>query len=158
MYIHYQSGYKCDDAREIISAPIIHHPSSHPHRFDQLETVPIALLQLLVSFYHYKAWYFRRWKPSLYTSLRLMFANHFNTIIGLDLIQLWLIQNSSSCESVTITINSCLLVSRLALSQPQMSTSKSHYYQQSVGQYGLVSGAHLWPATNFSFSLRFSFG
>jgi hypothetical protein len=36
------------------------------------------------------------------------------------------------------------------------SQSKSHYDRQSVGQV-LVSGAHLGPATNFSFSLRFSF-
>jgi hypothetical protein len=35
--------------------------------------------------------------------------------------------------------------------------SKSHYDRQSVGQSVLVSGAHLGPATNFSFSLRFSF-
>jgi hypothetical protein len=35
--------------------------------------------------------------------------------------------------------------------------SKSHYDRQSVGQSILVSGAHLGPATNFSFSLRFSF-
>jgi hypothetical protein len=37
------------------------------------------------------------------------------------------------------------------------SKSKSHYDRQSVGQAVLVSGAHLGPATNFSFSLRFSF-
>jgi hypothetical protein len=30
------------------------------------------------------------------------------------------------------------------------------YDRQSVGQSVLVSGAHLGPATNFSFSLRFS--
>jgi hypothetical protein len=36
------------------------------------------------------------------------------------------------------------------------SKSKSHYDRQSVGQSVLVSGAHLGPATNFSFSLRFS--
>jgi hypothetical protein len=35
--------------------------------------------------------------------------------------------------------------------------SKSHYDRQSVGQSVMVSGAHLGPATNFSFSLRFSF-
>jgi hypothetical protein len=35
--------------------------------------------------------------------------------------------------------------------------SKLHYDRQSVGQSVLVSGAHLGPATNFSFSLRFSF-
>jgi hypothetical protein len=34
---------------------------------------------------------------------------------------------------------------------------KIHYDRQSVGQSVLVSGAHLGPATNFSFSLRFSF-
>jgi hypothetical protein len=37
------------------------------------------------------------------------------------------------------------------------SKSKSHYDLQSVGQSVLVSGAHLRPATNFSFSWRFSF-
>jgi hypothetical protein len=36
------------------------------------------------------------------------------------------------------------------------SKSKSHYDLQSVGQSVLVSGANLGPATNFSFSLRFS--
>jgi hypothetical protein len=36
------------------------------------------------------------------------------------------------------------------------SKSKSHYDRQSVGQSGLVSGAHLGPAANFSSSLRFS--
>jgi hypothetical protein len=35
--------------------------------------------------------------------------------------------------------------------------SKSHYDRQSVGQSVLTSGAHLGPATNFSFPLRFSF-
>jgi hypothetical protein len=35
--------------------------------------------------------------------------------------------------------------------------SKSHYERQSVGQSVLVSGAHLGPATNFSFSLSFTF-
>jgi hypothetical protein len=35
--------------------------------------------------------------------------------------------------------------------------SKSHYDRQSVGQSVLVSGAHLGPLTNFSFSLRLSF-
>jgi hypothetical protein len=34
---------------------------------------------------------------------------------------------------------------------------KSHYDRQSVGQSVLVLGAHLGPATNFSFSLRFYF-
>jgi hypothetical protein len=38
-----------------------------------------------------------------------------------------------------------------------ISNSKSHYERQSVGQSVLVSGAHLGPATNFSFFLRFSF-
>jgi hypothetical protein len=37
------------------------------------------------------------------------------------------------------------------------SKSKSHYDRQSVGQFVLASGAHLGPATNFSFSLKFSF-
>jgi hypothetical protein len=37
------------------------------------------------------------------------------------------------------------------------SKSRSHYERQSVGQSFLVSGVHLGPATNFSFSLRFSF-
>jgi hypothetical protein len=37
------------------------------------------------------------------------------------------------------------------------SKPKSHYDRQSVGQSILVSGTHLGPATNFSFSLRFSF-
>jgi hypothetical protein len=32
---------------------------------------------------------------------------------------------------------------------------KSQYGQQSVGQSVLVSGAHLGPVTNFSFSLKF---
>jgi hypothetical protein len=36
------------------------------------------------------------------------------------------------------------------------SKSKSHYDRQSVGKSVLVSGAHLGPATNCSFSLRFS--
>jgi hypothetical protein len=35
------------------------------------------------------------------------------------------------------------------------SKSKSHYDRQSVGQSVLVSGAHLGPATNFTFSLKF---
>jgi hypothetical protein len=35
--------------------------------------------------------------------------------------------------------------------------SKSHYDRQSVGQFVLVPGDHLGPATNFSISLRFSF-
>jgi hypothetical protein len=35
------------------------------------------------------------------------------------------------------------------------SKSQSHYDRQSVGQSVLVSGAHLGPATNFSFSLKF---
>jgi hypothetical protein len=34
------------------------------------------------------------------------------------------------------------------------SKSKSHYDRQSVGQSVLVSGVHLGPATNFSFSLK----
>jgi hypothetical protein len=34
---------------------------------------------------------------------------------------------------------------------------KSHYDRQSIGQSVLVLGAHLGPATNFSFSLRFSY-
>jgi hypothetical protein len=33
---------------------------------------------------------------------------------------------------------------------------KLNYDRQSVGQSVLVSGAHLGPATNFSFSLKFS--
>jgi hypothetical protein len=37
------------------------------------------------------------------------------------------------------------------------SKSKSHYDQQSVGESVLMSGAHLRPVTNFSFSLRLSF-
>jgi hypothetical protein len=37
------------------------------------------------------------------------------------------------------------------------SKSKSHYDRQSVGQSVMVSGAHLGPATNLSFSSRFSF-
>jgi hypothetical protein len=37
------------------------------------------------------------------------------------------------------------------------SKSKSHYDWQSVGQSVLVLGSHLGPATNFSFSWRFSF-
>jgi hypothetical protein len=45
--------------------------------------------------------------------------------------------------------------SRIAYSQK--SKSKSHYDRQSVGQSVLVSGAHLGPATNFSFSLSFFF-
>jgi hypothetical protein len=36
------------------------------------------------------------------------------------------------------------------------SKSKSHYDRQSVGQFVLVSGTHLGPATNFAFSLRVS--
>jgi hypothetical protein len=32
---------------------------------------------------------------------------------------------------------------------------KLNYDRQSVGQSGLVSGAHPGPATNFSFSLKF---
>jgi hypothetical protein len=36
------------------------------------------------------------------------------------------------------------------------SKSKLYYYRQSVGQSVLVSGTHLEPATNFSFSLKFS--
>jgi hypothetical protein len=36
------------------------------------------------------------------------------------------------------------------------SKSKSHYDRQSVGQSVLVSGAHLGPATNFTFALQFS--
>jgi hypothetical protein len=35
------------------------------------------------------------------------------------------------------------------------SKSKSHYDRHSVGQSVLVSGTHLWPATNSSFSLNF---
>jgi hypothetical protein len=35
------------------------------------------------------------------------------------------------------------------------SQRKSHYDRQSVGQPVLVSGTHLVPATNFSFSLKF---
>jgi hypothetical protein len=35
------------------------------------------------------------------------------------------------------------------------SKSKSHYDRQSVGQSVLVSGNHLGPVTNFSFSLKF---
>jgi hypothetical protein len=38
-----------------------------------------------------------------------------------------------------------------------ISKSKSHYDRQAVGQSVLVSCSHLGPATNFSFSLRFSF-
>jgi hypothetical protein len=34
---------------------------------------------------------------------------------------------------------------------------KLNYDRQSVGQSVLVSGAHLGPATNFTFSLKFSF-
>jgi hypothetical protein len=36
------------------------------------------------------------------------------------------------------------------------SKSKLYYDRQSVGQSVLVSGTHLEPATNFSFSLKFS--
>jgi hypothetical protein len=36
------------------------------------------------------------------------------------------------------------------------SKSKLYYDRQSVGQSILVSGTHLGPATNFSFSLKFS--
>jgi hypothetical protein len=36
------------------------------------------------------------------------------------------------------------------------SKSKLSYDRQSVGQSVLVSGTHLGPATNFSFSLKFS--
>jgi hypothetical protein len=36
--------------------------------------------------------------------------------------------------------------------------SKLHYDRQSVGQSVMVSGAHLGPATNFSFSLKFLLG
>jgi hypothetical protein len=43
-----------------------------------------------------------------------------------------------------------------SLRQLSKSKSKSHYNWQSVGQSVLVSGAHLGPTTNFSFSLRFS--
>jgi hypothetical protein len=38
----------------------------------------------------------------------------------------------------------------------QKSKWKSHYNRQSVGQSVLVSGTHLGPSTNFSFSLKFS--
>jgi hypothetical protein len=38
----------------------------------------------------------------------------------------------------------------------QKSKSKLYYDRQSVGQSVLVSGTHLGPATNFSFSLKFS--
>jgi hypothetical protein len=34
--------------------------------------------------------------------------------------------------------------------------SKSHYDRQPVGQSVLVSGAHLGPATNFTFALKIS--
>jgi hypothetical protein len=37
------------------------------------------------------------------------------------------------------------------------SKSKSHYDWQSVSHSVLVSGAHVGPVTNFSFSLKFSF-
>jgi hypothetical protein len=52
-----------------------------------------------------------------------------------------------------------ILLSHLRLHQPggPGSKSKSHYDRQSVGQSVLVSGAHLGPATNFSFSLSFFF-
>jgi hypothetical protein len=36
------------------------------------------------------------------------------------------------------------------------SKSKSHYDRLTVGQSVLVSGAHLGPATNITFSLKFS--
>jgi hypothetical protein len=43
------------------------------------------------------------------------------------------------------------------LKSKSKSKSKRQYDRQSVGHSVLVSGAHLGPATNLSFSLRFSF-
>jgi hypothetical protein len=56
--------------------------------------------------------------------------------------------------SVTGTKMTWLAVKRL--NQSQKSKSKSHYDRQSVGQFVLVSGTHLGPATKFAFSLKFS--
>jgi hypothetical protein len=50
-------------------------------------------------------------------------------------------------------VTHCLLWSRVVSDQKLKLT----YDQQSVFQSVLVSGAHLGPATNLSFSLRFSF-
>jgi hypothetical protein len=50
----------------------------------------------------------------------------------------------------------CVLV-KVRILLPLKSKSKSHYDRQSVGQLVMVSGAHLGPATNFTFSLKFSF-
>jgi hypothetical protein len=51
---------------------------------------------------------------------------------------------------------SCCLVSVGSPLSSEKSKSKSHYDLQSFGKSVLVSGAHLGPATNFSFSLKFS--
>jgi hypothetical protein len=40
--------------------------------------------------------------------------------------------------------------------EPAVLKLKLNYNRQSVGQSVLVSGTHLGPATNFSFSLKFS--
>jgi hypothetical protein len=55
------------------------------------------------------------------------------------------------CVAMETRHSTCIMALKLK------SKSKSHYDRQSVGQSNLVPGAHLGPAINFSFSLRFYF-
>jgi hypothetical protein len=55
-----------------------------------------------------------------------------------------------------VPLRGVFLLSKMSSKSKSKSKSKLHYDRQSVGQSVLVSGPHLGPATNFSFSLRFS--
>jgi hypothetical protein len=78
-----------------------------------------------------------------------MFINEFTTILD-DLVHLLLLPELWSYLSYFYWWS---YFSLLELS-PKFK-SKSHYDRRLVGQSALVSGTHLGPATNFSFSLRF---
>jgi hypothetical protein len=65
--------------------------------------------------------------------------------------------SSSNNYRPDILVGLCKMVSALSVSDCHTLKLKLKfiYYRQSVGQSVLVSGAHLGPATNFSFSLKF---
>jgi hypothetical protein len=61
------------------------------------------------------------------------------------------------CNLLLLLVLACTVPLGSALSDERSGPPVSSQSQQSVGQSVLVSGAHLRPATNFSFFLRFSF-
>jgi hypothetical protein len=58
---------------------------------------------------------------------------------------------------LTISRSVCLGVEPTQIPVKQIFSSQSQSHITTDNQSVLVSGAHLGPATNFSFSLRFSF-